>query len=351
VPPASDEADSEVVEEFYLQQIETSTPPCHGLDELDAAIRAARSAVLSAADAAGAAAVAMPVPVLEHPDEHVTPEPRYLRLHDDFGELAKQTLICGMHVHVDVADVDEAVGVVDRLRPWLPVLLALSANSPFWHGRDTGVASWRHQILGRWPTAGPHDVFGDAASYRRVTRELIELGASYDVAGLYFDARPSATFPTVEIRVADVCTEAGDAVLVAGLARALVETAAREHRDGAALAPWRTDLLRVSGWRAGRDGVSGRLVHPVQRTLAPVRDVFAATVEHAGPALDEWGDRATVEDAFERLLARGNGAQRQRAVFESSGDLAAVVRDLRERTERSVTASAAEAGPGPTAGA
>lgn len=347
--------DAEVIEEFYLQQIETSTPPVRGLEELEAALRQARSAVVSAAEAAGASAVAMPVPVLEHPHERVTPKPRYLRLHDDFGELARQTLICGMHVHVDTADDEEAVAVVDRLRPWLPILLAISANSPFWHGRDTGLASWRYQIIGRWPSAGAHDPFGDAASYRRVTRQLIELGASYDVGSLYLDARPSAVFPTVEIRVADVCTEVEDAVLVAGLARALVETAAREHQQGAPLPPWRADLVRVAGWRASRYGVSEQLVHPVQRVLAPVRDVFAAVLEYAGPALDDCGDRTALEDAFERLLARGNGAQRQRSVFESSGDLTAVVADLRERTrastQPSVTASDAAARPDPPAGA
>ena len=131
-----------------------------------------------------------------------------------------------MHVHVDVADDDEAVRVVDGLQPWLPFLLAVSGNSPYWEERDTGHASWRSRVWGQWSTAGPSQPFGDVATYREVTGRMVEWGGALDPGMLYLDARLSAQYPTVEIRVADVCTDPEDGVLVALLARALVETVA-----------------------------------------------------------------------------------------------------------------------------
>jgi carboxylate-amine ligase len=148
---------------------------------------------------------------------------------------------------------------------------------------------------------------------------------------LYFDVRLAARYPTVEIRVADVCTDVEDAVLVALLARALVTTVAADPSPPT----WRGDLLRVAGWRAARHGLSADLVHPVEARLAGPREVFAATVAHVRPALEEAGDLDLVETSFERLMARGNGATRQRRAFETGGSLRAVVEDLARRTEDS----------------
>jgi carboxylate-amine ligase len=135
-------------------------------------------------------------------------------------------------VHVQVADDDEGVAVLDRIRVWLPVLTALSANSPFWLGADSGYASYRSQAWGRWPSAGATELFGDAAAYRRLVGDVLATGTVLDDGMLYFDARLSASWPTVEVRVADVCLRAEDAVTLAGLTRALVETAARDAADG-----------------------------------------------------------------------------------------------------------------------
>lgn len=324
-----------VEQELFLQQIETDTAPRDCAEDLLEELRRGRRAVGEAARAAGAAAVAMPTPVLIDPKQNVTPKPRYQRIYEEFGELSRQSLVCAMHMHVDIADDDEGIAVIDRIRPWLPVLLAISANSPYWRGADTGYASWRSQIWSRWPSNGTAEPFGDADTYRTTAQRLVEWGAAFDPGMIYFDARLAERYPTVEIRVADVCTELEDAVLVAVLARALVETAARDAADGRLTMPWRSDLLRAAGWRASRHGVSGRLVHPEQMQLAPAREVFRALVGHTAAALDSSGDRALVESAFEHLVARGNGASRQRAVFEASRDLTAVVKDLARRTEAS----------------
>jgi carboxylate-amine ligase len=235
-------------------------------------------------------------------------------------------------MHVDVSGEEESVRVMDGIRPWLPVLLAMSGNSPYWEGRDTCFASWRSQVSGRWPSSGPAEPFGSADVFRSTVGKMIEWGAAMDDGMLYLDARPSSSYPTVEIRVADVCTEVEDAVLIATLARALVETAA----SGPAPAEhWRSDLLRAATWRAARYGLSSTLVDPRTMELAPAREVFESLRAHTREALRESDDWDRTCESFERLLAQGTGAARQRAAHEVSGSVAGVVQDLVRRTEAS----------------
>lgn len=328
-------AEPGVEEELFLQQIETATPPCHQMNELAEEVRRARRVIGQAAHDAGGAAVAMPTAILVEDQANFTPKPRYQQIYEGYGELAEQSLACAMHMHVDISDQAEGIAVIDRIRPWLPVLSAISANSPYWRGRSTGYASWRAQVWTRWPSSGSAEPFGDVSTYRETADRLVEWGAALDDGMLYFDARLSEKYPTVEIRVADVCTEIEDAVLVAALGRALVETAATEHAAGVDAPVWRSDLLRAASWRASRFGTSGQLVDPQHQQLAPVRDVFASLTGYVAEALDEAGDRELVESLFERLISGGNGAIRQRRVFEKERSLEAVVMDLQQRTEQS----------------
>jgi carboxylate-amine ligase len=325
------EAEAEVGEELFLQQIETSTAPCKHADELLEGLRVGRRAVGEAAAAVGVRAVAMPAPVLGEQAEDFTPTPRYLKIQSEYGELARQSLVCGMHVHVSISSDEEGVRVIDGIRPWLPLLVALGANSPYWQGRDTGHASWRSQVWSRWPTAGAAQPFGDLATYRALSEEMLAWGGGLDTGMLYYDVRLASAYPTVEIRVLDVCTDVEDALLLALLSRALVATVAADPTAAA----WRGDLLRVAGWRAARYGLSTDLVDPMSGALVPPRALFEAAVEHTRPALEDSGDLALVRESFERLLARGNGATRQRTTYESTGSLRGVVEDLAVRTEES----------------
>lgn len=327
----ANETNEEVSEELFQQQIETSTRPCTRAEDLLAGLREGRRAVGEAAAAAGARAVAVPTPVIGEAHADVTRTPRYSTIRDQYGETARRALVCGMHMHVDISSDEEGVRVVDGLRPWLPLLVALGANSPYWQGRDSGYASWRSQVWSGWPTAGVGEAFGDVASYKEVSEQMIAWGAAIDAGMLYYDVRLAEKYPTVEVRVVDVCTDVEDAVLVALLARALVSTVAADPSPVLR----RSDLLRVAGWRAARDGISHELVHPVEARLASPRIVFEATVEYARAALEEADELEFVRDSFERLLARGNGATRQRTQFEAAGSLRAVVEDLARRTEES----------------
>ncbi len=312
--------------EMQREQLETGTRPCTSLDELAEQIRAGRAAAAQAAAGVDAAVVALATsPVEVRPS--LTPKRRYRMMADAYGVTADEQLTCGCHVHVNISSPEEGVGVLDRIRPWLPPLLALSANSPFWQGRDTGYDSWRQRVWDRWPSSGPTEPFEDAKTYRATVDALLETGVLLDEGMIYFDARLSRHYPTVEIRVADVCLDADDTALMAALVRALVDTAADEWRAGLPPDPVRTELLRLAMWRASRSGMREELVHPVTRHAAPARAVVEALLEHVRPALERSGDLDTVLRLLDALWERGNGATRQRASYERAENVHDVVTD------------------------
>jgi carboxylate-amine ligase len=244
---------------------------------------------------------------------------------EEFGILGREQLTCGCHVHVEVGSDEEGVAVLDRIRPWLAVLLALSANSPFWQDHDTGFASYRHELWGRWPSAGPTEIFGSAARYRDVVAALVATPALLDRKMVYFDARLSDRYPTVEIRVADVCLQVEDAALLAALGRALVDTAAAAWRRGEAPDPVRTELLRAASWTASRSGLDDRLLHPADRRPVPAARAVDALLEHTRAALAAAGDLDFARAGLAALAERGTGARRQRAWQAAGLDRAEVV--------------------------
>jgi glutamate---cysteine ligase / carboxylate-amine ligase len=266
-------------------------------------------------DAAILASGTHPVAVAE--DSPVSAGHRYRWLEQAYSATALGTLVCGCHVHVAVPDRAAGVAVLDRVRPWLAPLLAVSANSPLWHGADTGYASWREQEWKRWPTSGPTGVFGSLAAYEDLVRALVASGSALDERMLYFDARLSATWPTVEVRVADVCLDVEDVVLVAALARALVTTALRDAHAAAPAVP--VEVLRSASWVASRHGTSGPLLDPVELRSRPAEQVLTRLQAHVRDALDDAGDTALVGEGLDRVLRQGTGAAVQRAALDRGG--------------------------------
>jgi glutamate---cysteine ligase / carboxylate-amine ligase len=313
--------------ELQQQQLETDTPVRTELADLDADVRTWRDVAIVAARKTGARVVASgtsPMPVQPEP----VPDERYLRIAEQFGLTTAEQLTCGCHVHVSVASDDEGVAVLDRIRVWLPSLLALSANSPFWQGADSHYASFRSQAMIRWPSAGPTGVFGSAAAYHSLVSAMVASGVLLDEGMVYFDARLSRQYPTVEIRAADVCMDARDAVLVAGLCRGLVETAARDWNDGRAAPNVPTEMLRLATWQAGRFGIDGDLLDPLTGASRPSAEILDALVEYVGPALDADGDLDLVTERLAEVRDRGNGARRQRSVLERTNRIGDVVADV-----------------------
>jgi carboxylate-amine ligase len=326
---AAPEPSRDLEGELLRHMVETHTEASEDLTAIGRQLRQARHTAIAAAEESGVAVAAVATAPLGSARPAVSANPRYERIVQEFGDTGRGAGTLGMHVHVDVADDDEGVRVIDGLRPWLPLLTALTSNSPYASGRDTGYASWRQQVWTRWPTAGTAEPYGSAEEYRRVGDTLMRLGAALDEGMLYYDARLSATYPTVEIRVADTCTDVEDAVLAAALTRALVETLAQRNEPEEVP---RSDLLRAAWWRAARYGLTGDLVHPVRWDLVPAGEALRVLADEVGPALETAGDTALVEDGLARLAIVGTGARRQRQAFERTGDLRSVVADLVART-------------------
>lgn len=325
---ASDELD----QELFLHQVETRTDPATDLEDIVRQLVAARRTAGEAAAAAGLGVIACGIVPLEGDGPRVSSNERYRAMVELFGETARNGGTCGTHVHVAIDSPEEGVGVIDRITPWLPALVAVGANSPFAAGRDTRYASWRSQSWSRWPSAGATEAFETLEGYREACRMLLMSGAARDEGMLYFDARLSTGQPTVEIRVLDACTDVEDVALAAALVRGLVTTAARNVAAGRPLERWRAELVRASHWRAARMGLSTTLVHPRVRELRPAREVLESLVDHVREALEEAGDLDRVTEGLERVLAAG-GAARQRAAYERTGTIEGVVDDLLARTE------------------
>ncbi|MGW0561443.1 carboxylate-amine ligase [Streptomyces sp. NPDC003016] len=315
--------------EISLTMVETVSAVCMDGRELThevtrlrqgAAREAARRGCLLLATGTAPLGEAGPPPILD--------KPRYHAIERQFGSLTREQAVCSCHVHVGVTQREEAVRVVNHLRPWLPALLAVSANSPFWHGSDTGYASWRSMVWGRWPTAGPPPYLESAAHYEALVSSLVASGAALDPAMLYWYVRPSRHVPTVEVRVADVMPTVADTVAFALLVRALVRKALADVRRGREAPRTCQALLAAGCWQAARGGLRGELldlapsavgsVLPAARRLAELREVTA-------PWHTDARERTFVRDWLDNASVQGTGADRQRAVRARSSGLEAVV--------------------------
>ncbi|MGC4816511.1 carboxylate-amine ligase [Micromonospora sp. DT63] len=319
--------------EITKLQLETRTDPCQSVDDLAAQLVEGRAAVQTAARSAGLRVIASGSPVLGRAvPPPLTEGPRQDRGTATFRGLHDELAICAVHVHVQQPDRDRAVLIGNHLRAHLPVLIALTANSPYWAERDTGYASWRSVTWGRWPVAGPPPYLTSARQYDDHVDMLLDAGALVDHGTIFWDLRLSAHHPTLEVRVADVPVTAAESAALAALVRALVVVAGEavdEGDEGPRLVP---DLLRLAYWRAARDGMGGHGVDVGTGRLLPASALAERLVERARPALDAAGDRERVQGWLKWLAADGDGATRQRAARTVRGRLSDVVDELVSRT-------------------
>lgn len=321
--------------ELQRWQVETATPICTTLAEVRAELLGLRAHLRAAAETLGYRVVATGThPLATSADAAITPKPRYLHMAEEFGELARDQLVCGCHVHVGIADRELAVQAMNRTRLWSAAMVALAANSPYWKGTDSGYASYRSQVWTSWPTAGPPEVFASRAEYDAVVGSLVSSGAIPDLGMVYLDVRPSRTFATLEFRATDVCLAVDDAVLVAGLSRALARTAAESALREEPLPAVRAELLRAAAWRAARSGLDGQLIDVLSGRAVPATELLRGLVTHVRPALEAHGDLDEVEALLAQVVGRGTGAARQRAAFRRRGRLEDVAQLLAEETVR-----------------
>lgn len=312
--------------ELHQCTVESNSSVHTSLDDLYADLTGLRRRLDVAASSLGLAVVAAgTAPLAPAASAHTTAGARYRRMTEEYRKVADEQLICGAQVHVDVPDRDTAVRAMCEISPWLPVLLALSASSPFWQAADTGYASWRTLLWQRWPTAGPVGCFPNAAEYDAAVEDFVRAGIISDAGMIYYDVRPSDHLPTLELRTCDACPRPETVVLIAGLFRALV-TEARERlgRGDAPGCARRHEWLRGASWRAARSGLEGTLVDPETHEEAPAHTVVRKLLVRLRPALEAHGDWHTVRELTESALANGSAARRMRRAAQDEDLLACV---------------------------
>lgn len=314
--------------EISTSQLEIATPVCSSLSEVRSQLTRIRRSADEVARQQGCRILAAGThPTGTWHEQRLTVGEGYLSLFERWGLLALQQMITGCHVHVSVDDPELAVRTMDHLRADLPVLLALSASSPYWEGVDTGYASYRTQWFARWPVTGMPGAFGSKAAYDELVADLVVTGMIDDASHLYWDVRPSTKFPTLEVRVGDTMPLLDDVVLHTALARSMVRVGAAEAEREVQLPVLRSEVVRASRWRAARYGLEECLLDTRTHQLRPAGEVVRQLLGRLREDLEELGDWAQVCELAEQALARGSSAARQRAVA-AGGDLRAVTAAL-----------------------
>ncbi|WP_367128487.1 glutamate--cysteine ligase [Saccharothrix sp. HUAS TT1] len=317
--------------ELAAAQVETRTPVCHELADVRRQLHGLRLVAAETAHRLGHRLLAVGVPPVGRPEVETSGAERYHRMAEDYRLLAAEQSICGCHVHVGVPDPETAVRVCNHLRPWLPLLGAVTANSPFARGLDTGYASWRSVVWARWPGAGPPPYFESLAHYESTCDALLAAGVAHDRRMMYWDVRPSAHLPTVEVRVADVAATVDEAVLLAALVRALVATALADLRRGLDAPPVPTEVLRAAAWRSARDGITGQALDVLSGRLVPARLLLDRLLHRVRDQLSD-ADLDLVGSLLSTLDREGGGAARQRRAFAEAGRMADVLDRLASDT-------------------
>ncbi len=318
----------EIKPELMESVLEISTDPCPDLTEAGRQLRALRGQVAETAAAkelAIGSAGTHPFAMWE--DQRIVARPRYRDLISALRFVARQELIFGMHVHVGLDDPDKAIHVANGMRVHIPVLLGLSANSPFWRADATGMASTRTPIFRAFPRVGLPPTYDSWDDYERRIEFMITAGVIEDYTYLWHDVRPHPIFGTVEVRVMDSQTHIEHSLGLAALVQALVRELAEHYEAGKRLARYPFEMLDENKWLAARHGLEGELVDLPSSDRVPTRALARRLLDRMRDHCVDLGSLSELE-AVEDLLARGNGAARQVVVYEANHDLREVMGEI-----------------------
>ena len=308
----------QVAPEFLRSQIEIGTVVSATIQDARRDLARLRRTV---ADVAGEYGLA-PIAASTHPfadwwHQRHTDKDRYNELADAMGGVVRRLLICGMHVHVCVEEEDLRIDLMNQVLYFLPHLLALSTSSPFWHGLDSGLKSYRTSVFRALPRTGMPDEFSDWSDYRRHVAVLTNVGVVEDATKLWWDLRPSDRYPTLEMRASDICTSIDDAMTIAAIYTSLLSMLYRARLSNQRWRIYSRMLINENVWRAQRYGISDSLIDFAKGQLVPYPDLLEEIIDLVGEDADELGCRAEVEHA-RVILARGTSADRQLAIYHSS---------------------------------
>jgi carboxylate-amine ligase len=296
--------------------------------------RGMRARLLEAAAEGGsliASAGTHPFSRWEH--QEITEKPRYEGLIETMRWVAERELIFGLHVHVGLDSGQQAIAVANGLRTWLPELLALSANSPFWNGRDTGLASTRIKVFDSFPRSGLPPAFASFEEFELVVDRGVKTNSFPDYTFIWWDLRPHPKLGTIEVRICDAQTRLESVSGIVALVQSLVATLASRYDAGRTIPIQPVTLVGENKWRAARYGLDTDLIDLERDEERPAREAVLALAELAAPAAARLGCREELAEV-ERLCVRGTGADDQRRVEAETGSLLAVAQWLAEETVR-----------------
>src|SRR4051812_46946710 len=314
--------------ELMESVLEVSTNPCADLTEAAAQLRGLRRQVQDTAQGHGLCiGSAGTHPFARWEDQRITASERYRDLVDELRWVARQELIFGLHVHVGLDDPDKAIHVANGMRVHVPILLALSANSPFWRGDTTGLRSTRMPIFRAFPRVGIPPYYDGWDDYERRIEFMVGAGVMEDYTWLWYDVRPHPNFGTVEIRAMDGQTHVEHTLALAALIQAMVKELSEHFEAGKRLADFPYEMLDENKWLASRHGLEGELVDLPKKTTVPARALAKRLYDRLREHAQDLGAEGELEGILD-LLERGNGAYRQRKVYEANRDFSELLQDI-----------------------
>jgi carboxylate-amine ligase len=309
---------SQVTPEFLKAQIEVGTRVCSTVAEAREDLTRMRRGLSEVVNEYGAAIIASSThPFANWSEQETTDDPRYRSLASDYQQVARQLVICGMHVHVGIGDPHLRIDLMNQVRYMLPHMLALSTSSPFWAGQPTGLLAYRLVIFQNLPRTGVPEEFASWGEYERTVEILVNAGLIEDASKLWWDIRPSSRYPTLEMRVSDICTRLEDAMTVAALYQCLLGFLYRLRRENQRWRTYSPMMIEENLWRAQRYGVDGSLVDFGRGELVGYSDLIEEFIELLAQDATAFGVREELRHA-RTIVSEGTSAHRQLATYETA---------------------------------
>ncbi len=311
--------------EMHQAVVEVGTNICHNIQEAREEVTYLRKMILDLAEKQDLrVAAAGTHPFADWVDQLITPDPRYDQIIDEMRDVARGNLIFGLHVHVGIESRNEGIQIMNAVRYFLPHIYALSTNSPFWCGRNTGFKSYRSKVFDKFPRTGIPDFFSSAAEYDEYVALLVKTNCIDNGKKIWWDIRVHPFFNTIEFRMCDVPMRTDETICLAAIMQALVAKIHKLHSQNLSFRPYRRMLINENKWRAARYGISSKLIDFGKQQEVEYKILIHELLEFIDDVVDELGSRKEIE-YIHQILEMGTGADRQLAVFEATGSLNAVV--------------------------
>ncbi len=336
--------------EMHQSVVEIGTGVCRNIQEAEEEIRSIRRHIVTLAKENGLRLSAGGThPFAEWREQEIYPDDRYHRIVEDLAMVARANLIFGLHVHIGVEDRETAIQLMNSARYFLPHILALSANSPFWLGMDTGLRSYRCKVFDKFPRTNIPDLYQSWAEFENYVDLLIKTNCIDNAKKIWWDIRPHPYFPTLEFRICDMPMRLEESIGIAALCQAVIAKLYQLHERNLSFRHYNRALIMENKWRAARYGLDGKMIDFGKQTEAPARDLIGEILEFIGDVVEELGSQKEI-GYIRRILEEGNGADRQLRVFRETHDLKKVVDYMIEETERGLFPESGQGEPAQTAG-